>query len=97
MGAGGWYASARQDPLCSSPPASEALKPTKPAIQISDADRKRRILITDKCTMAPKKWRGKGESLRVGALKVAQAAGPARGLWTNLGRLPLLVRVFLNR
>ena len=41
------------------------LKPTKPAIPISDADRKRRILITDKCTMALKKWRDKGESLRV--------------------------------
>ncbi len=27
------------------------LKPTKPAIQISDADRKRKILITDKCTI----------------------------------------------
>ncbi len=38
------------------------LKPTKPAIQISDADRKRKILITDKCTMAFKKWREKGES-----------------------------------
>jgi hypothetical protein len=36
-------------------PASESrrnLEPTKPAIQISDADRKRKILITDKCTMA---------------------------------------------
>jgi hypothetical protein len=43
------------------------LKPTKPAIQISDADpgRKRKILITDKCTMAFKKWREKGESFRV--------------------------------
>ncbi len=37
----------------------------KPAIQISDADRKRKILITDKCTMALKKWREKGESVRV--------------------------------
>ncbi len=38
------------------------LKPTKPgpAIQISDADRKRKILITDKCNMAFKKWREKG-------------------------------------
>ena len=41
------------------------LKPTKPAIEISDADRKRKILITDKCTMAFKKWREKGESFRV--------------------------------
>jgi hypothetical protein len=41
------------------------MKPTKPAIEISDAERKRKILITDKCTMAFKKWRGKGESLRV--------------------------------
>ncbi len=43
------------------------LKPTKPAIQISDADRERKILITDKCTMAFKKWREleKGESFRV--------------------------------
>ncbi len=41
------------------------LKPTKPAIQISDADRKQKILITDKCTMAFKKLREKGESFRV--------------------------------
>ncbi len=43
------------------------MKPTKPAIEISDADRKRKILITDKCTMAFKKWREpeKGESFRV--------------------------------
>ncbi len=36
-------------------------------IEISDADRKRKILITDsdKCTMAFKKWREKGESFRV--------------------------------
>ena len=40
-------------------------EPTKPAIEISDADRKRKILITDKCTMAFKKWREKGESFRV--------------------------------
>ena len=39
--------------------------PTKPAAQISDADRKRRILITDKCTMTLRKWREKGESFRV--------------------------------
>ena len=41
--------------------------PTKPAIEISDADHKRKILITDnlKCTMAVKKWREKGESFRV--------------------------------
>jgi hypothetical protein len=41
------------------------VKPTKPAIQISDADRKRKILITDKCTMAKvQEWPGreKGES-----------------------------------
>ncbi len=43
------------------------MKPTKPAIQISDADRQRKILrlITGKCTMALKKWREKGESFRV--------------------------------
>ena len=41
------------------------MKPTKPAVQISDADRKRKILITDNCTMTFKKWRGKGESFRV--------------------------------
>jgi hypothetical protein len=43
------------------------MKPTKPAAQISDADRKRKILIPDKCTMTVnlKKWRDKGESLRV--------------------------------
>ncbi len=42
-------------------------KPTKPAVQISDADsdRKRKILITDKCTMTLKRWREKGESFRV--------------------------------
>ena len=28
-------------------------------------DRRRKILITDKCTMTFKKWRGKGESSRV--------------------------------
>ncbi len=50
------------------PESRRNLKPTKPAIEISDADRKRRILITDiffECTMAFKKWREKGESLRV--------------------------------
>jgi hypothetical protein len=47
------------------PESRRNLKPTKPAIQISDADRKRNILITDKCTMALKKWREKGESFRV--------------------------------
>ena len=47
------------------PESRRNLKPTKPAIQISDADRKRKILITDKCTMALKKWREKGESFRV--------------------------------
>jgi hypothetical protein len=45
------------------------MKPTRPAVpsQISDADRKRKIRITDKCTMTRtlKKWRGKGESTRV--------------------------------
>ncbi len=40
------------------------LKPTKPAVQISDAVRKRKILTTDKCTMALKKWREKGESFK---------------------------------
>ena len=47
------------------PESRRNLKPTKPAIEISDADRKRKILITDKCTMALKKWREKGESFRV--------------------------------
>jgi hypothetical protein len=41
------------------------MKPTKPAVQISDADRERKILITDKCTMSFKKWREKGETCRV--------------------------------
>jgi hypothetical protein len=40
-------------------------KPSKPAIQISDADRRRRILITDKCTTTFQQWREKGESFRV--------------------------------
>jgi hypothetical protein len=44
------------------PESRRNLKPTKPAVQISDADRKRKILITDKCTMTLKKWREKGES-----------------------------------
>jgi hypothetical protein len=44
------------------------MKPTgtKPAdqaaVQISDADRERKILITTKCTTTLKKWREKGES-----------------------------------
>ena len=46
------------------PESRRNLKPTKPAIQISDADRKRKILITVKCIMAFKKWREKGESFR---------------------------------
>ena len=33
------------------PESRKNLEPTKTAIQISDADRKRKILITDKCTM----------------------------------------------
>ena len=41
------------------------MKPTKPAVQISDADRRRQILMTDKCTTTFKKWREKGESFRV--------------------------------
>jgi hypothetical protein len=44
------------------PESRRNLKPTKPAIE---TDRKRKILITDKCTMAFKKWREKGESFRV--------------------------------
>jgi hypothetical protein len=39
------------------PESRRNLRPTKPAIQISDADRKRKILVTDKHTMAFKKWR----------------------------------------
>ncbi len=54
------------------------VKPTKPAIQILDADRKRKILITDKCTMALKKWREKGESLRVDRYRCIE--GPGRCL-----------------
>ena len=53
------------------------LKPTKlePAIEISDADRKRKILITDKCTMAFKKWLEKDESLRVDWYRCIQVEG----------------------
>ena len=50
------------------------MKPTKPAIQISDADRQRKILITVKCIMAFKKWREKASpsgKIGTGALKVA--------------------------
>jgi hypothetical protein len=47
------------------PESRRNLKPTKPAVQISDVDRERKILITNKCTMTFKKWREKGESFRV--------------------------------
>ena len=47
------------------PESRRNLKPTKPAVQISDADCKRKILVTEKCTMTFKKWREKGESFRV--------------------------------
>ncbi len=42
------------------------MKPTgtKPAVQNSDADRKHKILITDKCTMTLTTWLEKGETLR---------------------------------
>jgi hypothetical protein len=53
-------------PATCKPESKRNLKPTKPAIQISDADRKRKILIADKCIMAFKKWREKGESFRPG-------------------------------
>ncbi len=61
---------ARRGASATCKPASRRnLKPTKPTIQISDADRKRKImiLITDnlKCTMVLKKWREKGASFRV--------------------------------
>jgi hypothetical protein len=39
------------------PESRRKLKPTKPAVLISDADRKRKILNTDKCTMTFKTWR----------------------------------------
>ncbi len=55
---------------------------TKPAIQISDADRKRKILITDtvahhrcKRTIALKKWREKGESFRVDRYRCIDSEG----------------------
>jgi hypothetical protein len=47
------------------PESRRNMKPTKPAVQISDADRRRQILITDKCTKTFKKWRDKGESFRL--------------------------------
>jgi hypothetical protein len=49
-------------------PESESrrnLKPTKPAVQISDVDHRRKILITDKCTTTFREWRDKGESFRL--------------------------------
>ncbi len=64
------------------PESRRNLTPTKPAIQISDADRKRKILITDKCTMAFKKWREKGESLRVDRYRCIQVEG--QGLHQNM-------------
>jgi len=56
------------------PESRRNLKPNKPAIQISDADRKRKIVITVKCTMAFKKWREKGESFRVDPLRHSEHA-----------------------
>jgi hypothetical protein len=58
------------------------LTPTKPAIQISDADRKRKILVTvtDKCTISLKNWREKGSrvlpgrSVHTGTLHQAMSA-----------------------
>ncbi len=48
------------------PESKRNLNPTTPAVQISDADRKRKtLMITDKCTTTFKKWREKGESFRV--------------------------------
>ncbi len=46
------------------PESRRNVKPTKPAIQVSGVT-KRKILITDKCTMAFQKWRGKGESFPI--------------------------------
>ncbi len=70
--------------------------PTKPAIQISDADRKRKILITDKCTRPwPVRNGGKKASpsgeIGTGALKVArdfQSLVTARSLLTQLTENP---------
>jgi hypothetical protein len=48
------------------------IQPIKPAIQISDADRRRRILTSDECTMSYTEWDGstdKGESFRVDQYK----------------------------
>jgi hypothetical protein len=48
------------------PACAEALSPPNlSAVQISDADRRRQILMTDKCTMTLKKWRDKGDFFRV--------------------------------
>jgi hypothetical protein len=61
------------------PESRRNLKPTNPgpAIQLefSDADRERKILITDKCTMAFKKWREKGESFRVDRYRCIEGTG----------------------
>ena len=40
-------------------------KRAKRAVRISDADRRRKIVITDKCAMTFAKWRERGESFRV--------------------------------
>ena len=40
-------------------------KRAKRAVRISDSDRRRKIVITDKCTVTLAKWREKGESFRV--------------------------------
>ncbi len=63
-----WRASVTASATCK-PESRRNLKPTKPAVQFSDADRKRKIRITDKCTTTFKKWRGEGETFRVGAPK----------------------------
>jgi hypothetical protein len=50
-------------------------KPTNPAVQISDADCRRKILITDKCTTTFQEWQDKGESFRVDRDRCIMIAG----------------------
>jgi hypothetical protein len=71
------------------PESRRNLKPTKPAIEISDADRKRKILIKYKCTMA------RGRSLR---LRIVTVIAPApRQLELEMPHGPSLTPILTSR
>jgi hypothetical protein len=64
-------ASARVAPASTNRSGPRILRKAKPAkrekraVRISDTDRRRKIVITDKCTVTLAKWRDKGELFRV--------------------------------